>query len=160
MAKARSGGKIDYKQLHQMLTDGKSGREIAKHFGVTPGAISQAKQKLKIAVVKDVALESAHKVRDKTLNAVDQLFKINAQAHQLLNRLEKDPNLKLKVMAEIRGQLKLQLEIFQTLYDLKAVAEFQQEVLEAIASVSPKVRDEIIYRLKERSVVRSALQLN
>jgi hypothetical protein len=160
MVKAKHGGKIDYIELHRLLTDGKSGAEIAKHFGVTPGAISQAKQRLKTAVVKDVALESAHRVRDKTLNAVDQLFKINQEANRLLGDLEKDPGLKLKVMAEIRGQLKLQLEIFQTLYDLKAVAEFQEEVLDAIASVSPEVRDEIIFRLKERSVVRSALQLN
>ena len=42
----------------------------------------------------------------------------------------KDPReLALKAMAEIRGQLKLQLEIFQALYDMKAVQEFQQEVL-------------------------------
>jgi hypothetical protein len=153
-------GKIDYIELHRMVTAGKSGREIAKHFGVTPGAISQARQRLKVAVVKDVALESAHKIRDKSLNAADQLFKINAQANKLLDEMERDPQLKLKVMAEIRGQLKLQLDIFAALYDLKAVADFQQEVLEIIASVSPEVRNEIIYRLKERSVIRSVLQFD
>ena len=56
----------------------------------------------------------------------------------------KDPReLALKAMAEIRGQLKLQLEIFQALYDMKAIEEFQQEVLTAIGEVSKDVRDRI-----------------
>ena len=82
-------GKIDYKQLHQLVMQGKSGNEIAKYFGVTSGAVSQAKQKLRIAVIKDVALENAHRVVDKSLNAAEQLFKINEQANKLLDELEK-----------------------------------------------------------------------
>jgi transposase len=155
-----SNGKIDFKKLHQLVTEGKSGREIAKHFGVTPGAISQAKKRLKIAVIKDTALEAAHKIRDKSLNAADQLYKINQEANRLLDTLEKEPDLKIKVMKEIRGQLKLQLEIFQCLYDMQSVQEFQAEVLDIIASVDPEVRDEIIYQLKKRSALRSALQFN
>ncbi|MFZ0931104.1 MAG: hypothetical protein WAN11_21035 [Syntrophobacteraceae bacterium] len=63
----------------------------------------------------------------------------------------KDPReLALKAMQEIRGQLKLQLEIFQTLFDMKAVKEFQTEVLETIGSVSTEVRDAIIRRLTEK----------
>ena len=38
-------------------------------------------------------------------------------------------------MAEIRGQLDLQLDIFKTLYDVEAMAEFQKEVLSAIEEV-------------------------
>jgi hypothetical protein len=144
-----SNGKIDFKQLHQLVIEGKTGREMAKHFGVTPGAISQARQRLKVAVVKDTALEAAHKIRDKTLNAADQLYKINQEANRLLDTLEQEPDLKIKIMKEIRGQLKLQLEIFQCLYDLQAVQQFQTEVLDIIASVDPEVRDEIIFRLKE-----------
>jgi len=152
--------KIDRVELSQMLRSGKPQTEIAKHFKVTPGAISLAKKELKLSVVKSVSLESAHRVVDKSLDAVEQLHKINEQANQLLDELEKDPNLKLKVMSEIRGQLKLQLEIFQTLYDMKAVQQFQQEVLSAIEEVSPEVRNEIIFRLKEKSAIRSALQIN
>ncbi len=54
----------------------------------------------------------------------------------------KDPReLSVKVMAEIRAQLKLQLEIFQCLFDMKAVQEFQDEVLNAISEVNPDVRN-------------------
>jgi hypothetical protein len=73
----------------------------------------------------------------------------------------KDPReLALKAMQEIRGQLKLQLEIFQALFDMQAVQQFQSEVLEIIGNVSPEARDEIIRRLTERNALRSALDLN
>ena len=63
-------------------------------------------------------------------------------------------------MQEIRGQLKLQLEIFQALYATQAVQQFQAEVLEIIGNVSPEARDEIIRRLTEKNALRSSLDLN
>ena len=73
----------------------------------------------------------------------------------------RDPReLAFKAMQEIRGQLKLQLEIFQALYDMQAVQEFQAEVLETIGNVSPEARDEIIRRLHEKNGLRSNLDLN
>jgi predicted transcriptional regulator len=73
----------------------------------------------------------------------------------------KDPReLALKAMAEIRGQLKLQMEIFQALYDLSAVQEFQSVVLETIAEVEPSVRTKIIRRLNEKRTLRSAVRFS
>jgi hypothetical protein len=178
-----------------MLVEGKLQREIAQYFGVTDGAISKAKNELKVAVVKNVALESAHKVVDKHLDTIGQLQKINENANELLdllmrwNRGEeealqilesqvrkvkikgseeevteyrfKDPReLALKAMQEIRGQLNLQLDIFRTLYDVQAVAEFQKEVLTAIGEVSPDVRDRIIQKLKESRALRQSVSIN
>ena len=60
--------KIDKIILSQLLRSGKSGKDCAKFFGVTPGAISQAKRELNISIVKNVALEHAHKVVEKNLN--------------------------------------------------------------------------------------------
>ena len=105
-------------------------------------------------------MENAHRVVDKNLNAIDQLYKINEMANQLLDELETKPNLKLKVMAEIRGQLKLQLEIFQCLYDMKAIQEFQNEVLTIIGEVAPDVRKRIIHSLSEKRAIRSAINFN
>jgi len=71
----------------------------------------------------------------------------------------KDPReLALKAMAEIRGQLKLQLEIFQTLYDLKAIQEFQTEVLSAIGEASPEVKHAIVDKLNQKRAIRSAVK--
>lgn len=152
--------KIDRVKLNQMLRANKPQREIAQVFGVTESAISKAKKELHITVIKNVALESAHRVVDKNLDAIDQLQKINTEANQLLDALEQTPELKLKIMAEIRGQLKLQLEIFQTLYDMKAVQEFQQEVLTAIGEASPEVKNAIIGKLNQRRIIRTAIRFD
>jgi len=70
----------------------------------------------------------------------------------------KDPRaLVVQVMGEIRAQLALQLQIFQTLFDLKSVQEFQEEVLTAIAEVDPNVRAKIIRKLNQRRALRSAV---
>jgi len=73
----------------------------------------------------------------------------------------RDPReLAFKAMQEIRGQLKLQLEIFQALYDMQAVQQFQAEVLEIIGNVSPEARDAIVRQLNEKNALRSNLDLN
>ena len=189
--------KIDKTKLSQMLKSGKSQRQVAQFFGVTEGAVSKAKKELNICVVKNLALENAHRVVDKNINAIDQLQKINDHANWLLDLLMnwqkgdghalqiletqvstkkvrvgdqeefvrefkfKDPReLALKAMAEIRGQLKLQLEIFQCLYDLKAIQEFQTEVLTAIGDVDPDVRKRIVYNLNQKRALRSAVKFD
>jgi hypothetical protein len=65
--------------------------------------------------------------------------------------------LALRAMAEIRSQLKLQLEIFNSLYNLTAAAEFQKEVLESIGSVSRETREKIIRNLQKAKAIRSTL---
>ena len=92
-----------------------------------------------------------------------QVRKIKVRGHEeeITEYKFKDPReLALKAMQEIRGQLKLQLEIFQALFDMQAVQEFQAEVLEVIGSVSPGAREQIINRLAEKNALRSALDLN
>jgi len=187
--------KIDKLKLHRLLSSGKSQKEAAQVFGVTEGAISRVVKSLNISVVKNVALETAHKVVEKNINTLAQLQKINDHANGLLDLLMrwnkgdneaiqilesqvrkvkvkgteeeiseyrfKDPReLSLKCMAEIRGQLNLQLDIFKTLYDVEAIAEFQKEVLTAIEEVSPDVRNTIIRRLKERKALRGSLTID
>jgi len=84
----------------------------------------------------------------------------SAYIRNIVKQVSNDRFLALKAMTEIRGQLNLQLEIFQTLYDIKAVQEFQQEVLSAIGEASPEVRDAIIRRLNEKSALRRAIKFN
>lgn len=187
--------KIDKIKLDQMLRDGKSQAACARHFGVTDAAITQARRVLNAAIVKNVTLESGHKVLEKSLNAVAQLQKINTDANEILDLLMrwnrgddealrilegqvrkvkirgseeeiteykfKDPReLALKAMAEIRGQLGLQLEILKTLHDVQAVADFQKEVLTAIGEESIETRDRIIRRLKEGRALRASISIN
>ena len=155
-------GKIDKVKLYQMLRLGKPVKECAKYFSVTPGAISQAKKEINLGVVKSVTLENAHRVVSKNLDAVTQLQMINQRATALLDLAEGDNDRAtvLGVMREIRCQLKLQLEIFQCLYDMKAVQEFQAEVLTAIGETSADVRDKIIRRLNEKHAIRAAVKFD
>ena len=186
--------KINRVKLNQLLTSGKTQREIAQVFGVTESAISKARKELNISVIKSVALENAHRVVEKNLNTVEQLQKINENANEILDLLMrwqrgddealqilksqkkvrigkdkeqvieyklKDPRaLALKAMAEIRGQLKLQLEIFQSLFDMKAVQEFQEEVLSAIGEASPEVRSAIIDKLNQKRAIRTVIRFD
>ncbi len=157
--------KIDRVKLSQLLRQGKPGIEVAQYFGVTPGAISKAKKELNINVVKSVALENAHLVVGKNLDAVTQLQSINKKAHQIINDLSKKPDradrqVILKACGEIRKQLVLQLEIFKALYDMEAVAEFQKEVLSIIGEVEPSVRDAIVKKLKEGRALRQSVSIN
>ncbi|MEA2004300.1 MAG: hypothetical protein U9O53_05100 [archaeon] len=152
--------KIDKVKLNQLLRSGKSQREIAQVLDVTESAISKAKKELNISVVKNVALENAHNIVNRELDAVGQLHKINEEANRLLDDLEGKPGLKLKIMAEIRGQLRLQLEIFQALYDMKAVQEFQTEILQTIGEVDKNVRDKIIDRLNQKRAIRRSVKFD
>jgi AcrR family transcriptional regulator len=87
--------------------------------------------------------------------------KVRGQEEEVAEYRFKDPReLALKAMAEIRGQLALQLEIFKALYDMNAVAEFQKEVLEAIGNASPELRDQIIHNLQKSRAIRSTLEFH
>jgi len=126
------------------------------------------------------AAEQLQKINDYANEILDLLMRWNRGEDEALQILEsqvrhvrvngeeepvkefkfKDPReLALKAMCEIRGQLKLQLEIFQTLYDMQAVAAFQLEVLDAIGQASPEIREQIIRNLQERRAIRSTLEL-
>jgi hypothetical protein len=189
--------KIDLEKLKEMLIDGKSPKYCSEFFGVSPAATCKARKSIDVAVVKNVALESAPAVVEKNLDVIEQLQGINEHANWLLDHVMswikgddaaiqileksvkkvnvgtreepqyvdefkfKDPHeIALKAMAEIRNQSRLQLEIFQTLYDMRAVQQFQEEVLSAIGEASPDVRQQIINKLRERQALRSTLRFD
>ena len=127
------------------------------------------------------SIEQLQKINDHANELLDLLMRWNRGDKEALQILEsqvrkvkirgteeevteykfKDPReLALKAMAEIRGQLSLQLDIIKTLYDVEAIAEFQKEVLTIIGEVSPDVRDRIIQRLKEGRALRGSLRIN
>jgi DNA-binding Lrp family transcriptional regulator len=129
------------------------------------------------------AVEQLQKINDYANELLDLLMRWNRGDQEALQVLEsqvatkrvrvgdevefvkefkfKDPReLALAAMKEIRGQLNLQLEIFRTLYDMKAVAEFQKEVLATIGEVAPDVRDQIVHNLQKRRAIRSTLDLS
>jgi len=86
--------------------------------------------------------------------------KVRGSEQEVTEYRFKDPReLALKAMAEIRGQIALQFEIVQGLYDIAAVSEFQREVLGVIGEVDADARKRIVENLKKRSFIQSALEL-
>jgi predicted transcriptional regulator len=65
--------------------------------------------------------------------------------------------LAFRAMAEIRSQIKLQLDILGSLYNLTAAADFQREVLEAIGRVSIEIREQIIRNLQQARAIRTTI---
>ena len=127
------------------------------------------------------ALEQMQKINDNANELLDLLMRWNRGDDEALQILESqvkkvrvgkteteateykftDPRvLALRAMAEIRGQLNTQLEIFKTLYDLQAMADFQKEVLEILDDAIPGTRTRIIQNLKKAGAIRSTLDLD
>jgi predicted DNA-binding protein (UPF0251 family) len=158
MSISTSTMKINDRKLITLIDkEKKSQSQAAKELGVSRQAVSKRLIELRGKTTKVITAKRAEKVINQKLDTIAQLVKINKQANDLLDQIEDDDGLKLKAMAEIRNQLKLQFEIYQTLYSLKAAQEFQEAVLEAIAEVEPDVRNRIIQKLNEKRAVRSAV---
>ena len=157
--------KIDPDALRRFLDAGHSQADAAKHFGVTEAAICQPVKKLRIATSKVVALERAGQVVDQRLQATARLERVQRVIDEELTSAvdqAKQPDADrqalqdaiLKLAAEVRQQLGLQLTISRTLIDLKVVREFQRSVTETIAEIDPAVARRIIAKLKERRALR------
>jgi len=154
----RSGKIADGKLLKLIDIKGMNQSEAARELGVTRQAVSRRLQQLRGKTTKVIATKKIEEVIDRKLDLISQLEKINAEANRLLDELEDSPGLKIRVMAEIRGQLELQLKILQTVYSLQEAQSFQETVLKVIGEVEPSVRKAIIDKLNQQRAVRSAVK--
>ena len=159
--------RIDVQELQDLLGSGRSQADAARHFGVSEAAVSQRLKKLTGLTSHVVALEKAGDVVDQKLDAnarlqqvqrvideelrwaVDQAQQPGADRGALQDTI-------LRLAAEVRQQLGLQLNITRTLVDLKIVREFQKAVVEVIAEESPDVARRVVARLKARRALRAS----
>lgn len=73
----------------------------------------------------------------------------------------KDPReLALKCMAEIRNQLRLQMEVWQAYLEWNDRKSFQDEVLRILDEFEPGTRQRAIDRLKDRALLRGAVNID
>ena len=152
--------KINDTKLVRLVDEGRSQAETARELGVSRQAVSKRLIELRGRTTKIIAVKKIEQVVDQKLDAIEQLQKINTEANRLLDELEQTPEVKLKIMAEIRGQLRLQLDIFQTLYDMQAVKEFQEEVLSAVGEADKETRNAIIDRLNQKRTIRKSIRFD
>jgi DNA-directed RNA polymerase specialized sigma24 family protein len=163
--------KINDKVLYRLLVEeGRSQQEAAAHFGVSEAAVSKRVKALNLHLNRHVGLERAKDVADYGLDVVRQLQGINDVIQNELSWAVEEAakpgadrkgleQVIIDLTGEVRKQLRFQLEILCSLYDMRGVAEFQREVLDAIGEVSPETRQAIIRRLVERRSLRSAIAI-
>ena len=65
----------------------------------------------------------------------------------------------IKLAGEIRNQLMLQLKVAEVWNDIRARAEFEEEVLRAVEEEAPGVRAKIMGRIRDRKSLRGAVQI-
>jgi len=147
----------DRKLLRLIDRQKMSQSEAARELGFSRQAVSQRLQQIRGRTTKAVVVKKVEKIVDHKLDLMAQLKKINSRANDLLDMAE-DDSLRLKAMSEIRGQLRLQLEVFQALFSLQAAEEFQRIVLEVIGEVDEDARKEIVDRLNHERSIRGVLR--
>lgn len=73
---------------------------------------------------------------------------------QIVEEFYKNQDTIFRASAEIREQIRLQLDIFKVWFSHQAVQDFQRIVLDAVGSTSPDLRDRIINELRNKRVIR------
>jgi predicted transcriptional regulator len=147
----------DTRLLRLIDKEGKTQAESAVELGVSRQAVNNRLKQLRGRTTHAVIADRIDKVIDGKIDAFQQLEKINRRANELLDQAETDTQEKIKLMSEIRNQLKLQIELFQTLYSMQAAAEFQDVVLNVIGKIDPEIRSQIVTELNSRSAIRNAV---
>ncbi len=167
----RRGGRIDDKALYRLLVErGASQKQAAEFFGVSEAAVSKRLKLLKWNLTRHVGLERAREVADRGLDVFAQLQRINHTIRDELawaTQAAREPGGDRKglqqvivdLVSEIRKQLGFQLDVLRSLHDMRAVADFQQEVLDAIQEAAPEVRERIVQRLAERRTLRRTVSV-
>jgi len=145
-----SYSKIDPERLRQLHNQGFTGRDIAKMLGVSEVSISQAKKRLKIATAKAIALNPnvAPKIIDKNLKAVDQLYKINEAANQVLDRVSGEEAFINRVLDAVKGALVYQDDASkQQKYIQKIVNEIADDANIALKACA-EIRNQVWLQLE------------
>ena len=139
--------KFDRVKLSRMLREGKSQKDIAKAMNVSEAAICKAKKELNINVVKNVALENAHKVVDKNLDAVQQLQTINEKANQMLDEVTGEDKIIDRIVKAVEGALTYEGDPKkQTAYIRRIAKQVSQDRFLALKSMN-EIRGQLSLQL-------------
>ena len=157
--------KVSYLKLSEMCREGLSQKEIAERLKVDPSTVSKALKKFKLNATKITALERAGEVVDAEVQVLKQLSDINQDTRNLLNELREkeelpEKTLYLKTISEIRQQIRLCVDILESLANMKEVRQFQRDVIKAIGEADPITQRRIYELLEQRRLSRTTLQYN
>jgi hypothetical protein len=166
MAKPR----LDPDALRHFMDAGHTQADAARQFGVSEAAIHQRLKRMRRLTSQVVALEKAGAVVEEKLTATARLERVQqvidgelawatSQAREEGGDRGALVEVILKLAAEVRQQLNLQLAISRTLVDFRVIREFQETVIKIIQEESPETARRILARLKERRALRPSVNL-
>jgi len=150
----------DRKLLQLIDKQSKSQSKAAKELGVSRQAVSQRLQELRGRKTRVVAAKKIEQAVNTNFDAMTQLLDINKKTLNLLDEAEKDPMLALKCISEVRNQIKLASDIYQTMYSVQIVDEFMHIITETLRGVDSNVFKEFKQKLNDHRSLRSALRIS
>ena len=153
--------KINDRKLLQLIDKkNKSQSDAAKELGVSRQAVSHRLQELRGRKTRVVAAKEIEQAVNTNFDAMTQLLDINKKTLHLLDDAEKEPELSLKCIAEIRNQIKLASDIYQTMYSVQVVDEFMRIITDTLKDVDSNVFKEFKRKLNGHRSLRSALRFD
>lgn len=150
----------DRKLLQLIDKKGLNQSDAAKKLGVSRQAISQRLKDLRGRKTKIIAAKKIEQAVDSNFDAMTQLIDINSKTMSLLDEAEENPELSLKCITEIRNQIRLASDIYQTMYSIQVVDEFMQTVTDILKDVDSDVFQEFKRKLNGHRSLRSALRIS
>jgi hypothetical protein len=156
--------KIDPEEMSRLLREGKRTYEIAAHFGCTSGAVSQAKRKLGVEIVKSMHKEQAPVIAKRQTDAMETLL---TRVHECEAHLEwiasavtpqTDAEYRawqdqaIKLTAEVRKLITSMADIRIKIYHAEDVERALLIMFQEIGNESLDCQKRIKTRLKKASI--------
>ena len=152
--------KINDRELLRLVDKGGlSQSAAAKQLGVSRQAVSKRLQEVRGRSTRAVVAKQTQKVLQQSFDAVDQLNSINQKTLGLLDEAEQDGEFSLKVIAELRQQIRLAMEIQERVYSQQAAQEFMAVIVDVLRSVSPDAYKEFRERINSERTLRDAVRI-
>jgi predicted transcriptional regulator len=154
-----STGKINDRQLLRLVDAGQSQAQAARALGVSRQAVNKRLQELRGRQTKVLAAKKIEEAVNANFDAMRQLTDINQKTLVLLDEAEKNPELILKCVGEIRNQIKLASDIYQTMYSVQVVNQFMQTVADVLKETDADVYREFKSRINTHRSVRGVIRI-
>ena len=151
---------INDAKLLKMIREGVTQAAAAKHFGVTPQAVSKRLKELQGRRVQVIVAKEHKEVLENFFDARGELNKIYQRTQALLEKAEaaEDHRDTLSSIAEIRQQIRLAADIDLRMDALEEAINFMTIVKEALKEASPDAYRKFQELIKRERSVRPILK--